>query len=140
MGSGRNWMALPRTQASVLTSSEKCAKQVVDGYRKYEWHESKEIGEIGCLEWWKQHEQLFPEVADIVRRCLSTQCSSACSERSFSKAGLIATKQRVILVAEHVDSASLIGWTAMAQCKELELKREKEAGVNRKKFVMGSWQ
>ena len=41
LASGSNWMALPRTQATVLTTVEKCTKQVVDSYRKYEWHESK---------------------------------------------------------------------------------------------------
>ena len=81
MGSGSNWMAWPKTQGSVLISPEKCTKQVVDGYRKYEWHESKEIGETRCLEWWKQHEWLFLEVADIARKCLSIQYGSACSER-----------------------------------------------------------
>ena len=125
MGSGSNWMALPRTQGYVLTSSEKRAEQVVDSYRKYEWHKSKEIDEIGCLEWWKQHERLFPEVADIARRRLSAQCSSVCSERSFSKAGLIVTKQRILLAVEYMDAASLIGWTAMAHHKESKPKREK---------------
>ena len=93
MGSGSTWMALPRTQATILTTAEKRAEQVVDSYGKYEWYKSKDIGETGCLEWWKQHERLFPEVADIARRRLSTQRSSTCSERSFSKAGLIITNK-----------------------------------------------
>ena len=133
MGSGSNCMALPKTQGSILTSLEKYTEQIVDGYRKYEWHESKEIGEIGCLEWWKQHEQLFPKIVDIARRHLLAQCSSACSEQSFSKAGLIVIKQRMLLAAEHVDATSLIGWTAMAQHKESKPKREKEVGLKRRK-------
>ena len=77
---------------------------------------------------------MFPEIADIARSRLSVQCSSVYSERSFSKAGLIVTKQRMLLAAEHVNAASLIGWTAMAQHKES--KPKKEAGVKRRKVRM----
>ena len=133
MGNDYNKMAWPKSHSLLLTSVEKYAEQVVDSYRKYEWYKTKETSKIGCLKWWKQHERLFPKVANIARRRLSAQYSSACSERSSSKAGLIITKQRMLLVVEHMDATSLIGWTAMAQHKESKPKREKEAGVKRRK-------
>ena len=59
-----------------------------------------------------------PRVATIARRRLGTQASSACSERSFSKAGLICGRNRMMLKPEHVDALSLLGWHAMRE-KEL---------------------
>ena len=56
---------------------------------------------------------LWPRVATITRRRLATQESSACSERSFSKAGLICARKRMMLKPEHVDA--LLGWHAMRQ-------------------------
>ena len=38
------------------------------------------------------------------------QASSASSERSFSKAGLIVTAKRMLLKPENVDHLSLLGW------------------------------
>ena len=44
--------------------------------------------------------------------------SSACSERSFLKAGLICARKRMVLKPEHVDALSLLVWHAMRE-KEL---------------------
>ena len=63
-----------------------------------------------CLEWWKHHGHLHPLIADVARRCLSLQASSAASERSFSKSGLIVSKKRQCLKAERVDGLTLVGW------------------------------
>ena len=50
------------------------------------------------------------EIADLARRRLCAQASSATSERAFSKAGLILSKKRQRLIADHMDSISLMGW------------------------------
>ena len=62
------------------------------------------------LAWWSKHEGAPPEIADLARRRLCAQASSATSERAFSKAGLIISKKRQRLTADHVDGISLLGW------------------------------
>ena len=49
-------------------------------------------------------------IADLARRRLSAQASSATSERAFSKAGLVISKKRQRLTADHVDGINLLGW------------------------------
>ena len=61
---------------------------------------------------------LWPRVATIARRRFATQASNACLEKSFSKAGLICARKRMMLKPEHVDALSLLGWHAMRE-KEL---------------------
>ena len=73
---------------------------------------------MSAEEWWRKREYLWPRVATIARRRLATQASSAYSERSFSKAGLICARKRMMLKPEHVDALSLLGWHAMRE-KEL---------------------
>ena len=41
---------------------------------------------------------------------MCAQASSATSECAFSKAGLIVSKKRQRLTADHVDGISLMGW------------------------------
>ena len=50
------------------------------------------------------------EIANLARRRLCAQASSATSERAFSKVGLIMGKKRQRMTADHVDSISLMGW------------------------------
>ena len=47
---------------------------------------------------------------DLARCRLCAQASSATSESAFSKAGLIMSKKRKRLMANHVNSISLMGW------------------------------
>ena len=61
------------------------------------------------LEWWKDHEARNVEIADLARRRLCAQASSATWERAFSKEGLIMSKKRQRLTAYHVDGISLMG-------------------------------
>ena len=63
-------------------------------------------------DWWRHHTGRWPAVEDVARRRLSAQASSAASERSFSKAGLIATKKRIALSTENVDRLSVLSWDA----------------------------
>ena len=62
------------------------------------------------LQWWKDHEVGNVEIADLARRRLCAQALSATLERAFSKAGLIMSKKRQRLTADHVDGISLMGW------------------------------
>ena len=62
------------------------------------------------LQWWEDHEGGNVEIADLARRRLCVQASSATSTRAFSKAGLIMRKKRQRLMADHVDGISLMGW------------------------------
>ena len=62
------------------------------------------------LEWWERYGPGHLDIADLVRRWLCAQASSATSERAFSKAGLIISKKRQRLTSDHVDGISLLGW------------------------------
>ena len=52
------------------------------------------------LEWWKDQEKNFPNLAPFARRYLSVQATSSPSERLFSKAGQIITPLRAQLNPE----------------------------------------
>ena len=77
---------------------------------------------------------MWPRVANIARRCLATQASSVCSERSLSKAGLICARKRMMLKSEHVDALSLLGWHAMHE-RELLKQGEQVGRLRRKKCI-----
>ena len=62
------------------------------------------------FEWWKDHEAGNVEFADLARRRLCAQASSATPEHASSKAGPIMRKKRQRLTTHHVDSISLMGW------------------------------
>ena len=49
------------------------------------------------LLWWKRNESEFPHLAQIAKKYLSIQATSAPSERIFSKAGQIIDAQRTSL-------------------------------------------
>ena len=62
------------------------------------------------LQWYQRYQHKYPEIADLARRPLSTQASSATSERAFSKVGIVISKKRQRLTANHVDGISLLEW------------------------------
>ena len=51
-----------------------------------------------------------PDIADLERRQLCAQASSATSEHAFSKARLIISKRRQRLTFDHMDGISLLEW------------------------------
>ena len=85
---------------------------------EYVWRSVSHERRVSAEEWWRKREYLWPRFATITRRRLAIQASSACSERSFSKAGLICARKWMMLKPEHVDALSLLGWHAMRE-KEL---------------------
>ena len=87
----------------------------LDNYLEYIWRPVCHERRVSAEEWWRKREYLWPRVATIARCRLATQASSACSERSFSKAGLICARKRMMLKSEHADALSLLGWHAMRE-------------------------
>ena len=85
------------------------AKHAVESYRGCILREPAGT-KIDALEWWKIHTGRYPRVEALARRRLSTQASSATSERSFSKSGRIVKKERMSLTPTHVDQLSLLAW------------------------------
>ena len=85
-------------------------EEAVKTWSQYKWNPRKTERKMTCLQWWKAHEHLHPIVAGVARRCLALQASSAASERSFSKSGLIVSKKRQCLKAQRVDGLTLVGW------------------------------
>ena len=64
---------------------------------------------MDVLEWWNENKARNVEIADLARRRLCAQASSAISEGAFFKAGLIVSKKRQWLMADHVNGISLMG-------------------------------
>ena len=106
------------TETTAESSTEEVCRRELDNYLEYVWRPVGHERRVSAEEWWRKREYLWPRVATIARRRLATQASSACSERSFSKAGLICGRKRMMLKPEHVDALSLLGWHAMRE-KEL---------------------
>ena len=71
---------------------------------------AKDFSDTTVLQWWGRYHVRYPEIANLARRRLCAQASSATSERAFSKARLVLNKKRQQLTADHVDSISLLGW------------------------------
>ena len=71
---------------------------------------AKDFSDMSVLQWWGRYHLKYPEIANSARRRLCAQASSATSERAFSKAGLVISKKRQRLTADHVDGISLLGW------------------------------
>ena len=101
-------------------------------YRMTTWTPTDDGSNCSACEYWKENETAFPMVADVARRRLCTQASSATSERSFSKAGLIVVKKRLTLLSKNVDALSAVGWDVMYE-RGLE-----EAPKRKQKTIVGS--
>ena len=55
---------------------------------------AKDFTDTTMLQWWGRYHVRYPEIANLTRRQLCAQVSSATSERAFSKAGLVISKKR----------------------------------------------
>jgi len=60
-----------------------------------------------AVDWWRENEQRFPNVACIAKRYLSAPATSVASERLFSAVALVYTDRRNPLAAKRADYASL---------------------------------
>ena len=61
------------------SSIEEVCRQELDNYLEYVWRPVGHERKVSVEGWWCKQEYLWPQVATIARRRLSTQASSACS-------------------------------------------------------------
>ena len=50
---------------------------------------AKDPSDTSVLQWWGRYHLKYPEIANLARRRLCAQASSATSEHAFSKVGLV---------------------------------------------------
>lgn len=62
-------------------------------WQKYIKHADRR-GQSSLLQWWKENEKVYPNMAMLARRMLACQATSAASERVFSRSGALASKTR----------------------------------------------
>ena len=105
------WMLQQHTGTETIaeSSTKVVCRRELDNYLEYVGRPVGHERRVSAKEWWRKREYFWPRVATIARRCLATQATSACSERSFSKAGLICARKRMMLKPENVDALSLLG-------------------------------
>ena len=100
-----------RARAGASRGTLNLASVAVDRWVRVAWKPATDAeARVSALGWWRVHESEHPLIAQVARRLLSLQASSAASERSFSKGGLIVSKKRQCLSGARVDGLSLVGW------------------------------
>ena len=103
---------MPQALRSCGTLKDKCEALVTKWFQRPVEivGGAKDFCDTSVLQWWGRYHVRYPEIANLARRRLCAQASSATSKRAFSKAGLVISKMRQRLTANHVDSISLLGW------------------------------
>ena len=114
-----SWLTAPDEPRRRRTTTDRFVS-IVNQWERYEYNPAELHKGETALQWWMRHESTFPEVAQVARRRLAAQASSATSERSFSKSGLIVQKRRMQLRPDNVDALSLLGW----HCHEEHIRSE----------------
>ena len=114
------WMVKPHAgvEARIETPTEEVCRGKLDSYSDYVWKRATHEPKMFIEQWWPRQEHLWPRIANIAKRHLATQESRACSDRSFSNAGLICARKWMVLTPAHIDALSLLGWHEMRE-KEL---------------------
>ena len=104
--------AMPRVSCSCGTLEDECVALVCKWFQRPVEivGGAKDFSDTIVLQWWGRYHVRYPEIANLARCRLCAQASSATSEHAFSKAGLVLTKKRQRLTADHVDGISLLGW------------------------------
>ena len=104
--------AMPRASYSCGTLEDECEVLVSKWFqRRVETvRGAKGFSDTTMLQWWGRYHVRYPEIANLARHRLCAQASSATSEHAFSKAGLVLSKKRQRLTADHVEGISLLGW------------------------------
>ena len=88
--------AMPQTSGCARSLEEECQGLVT------KWFErtveacggGTDFSNTSMLQWWQRYQHKYPKIADLARRRLSAQASSATSEHAFSKVGLVISKKR----------------------------------------------
>ena len=82
-------------QAQPNTTREQQVKNEIAKFKALPLLQFKNGKKFNCpLVWWKEHEHQFPVLAQLARRFLCIQSTSAASERIFSKAERIIEDRR----------------------------------------------
>ena len=104
--------AMPRASRSCGTLEDECTALVCKWFQRPVEIVGgvKDFSDMTVLQWWGRYHVRYPEVANLTRHRLCAQASSATSECAFSKVGLVLSKKRQRLTADHVDGISLLGW------------------------------
>ena len=81
------------------------AKERIDEQHEVDRYqaEAKAADNISPLTWWKMNGHRFPHMQQLARAVLVIPATSTPAERLFSAAGLVCSKKRSGLSAEHVD-------------------------------------
>ena len=103
---------MPRASCSCGTLEDECEALVSKWFQRpvETIGGAKGFSDMTVLQWWGRYHVRYPEIANLARRRLCVQASSAISERAFTKEGVVLCKKRQRLTADHVDSISLLGW------------------------------
>ena len=114
------WKSILRQFATAMPRASRCCETLEDECEALvtKWFQrrvevvgaAKDFSDRSVLQWWGRYHVRYPEIANLSRRRLCAQASSATSEHVFSKVGLVMSKKRQRSTAHHVDSISLLGW------------------------------
>lgn len=74
--------------------------------------EHKKDRNLSPLQWWRDNEGKFPNLALLARSYLAVPATSTPSERLFSAAGNIVSKKRASLTPDHVDMLTFLHFNA----------------------------
>lgn len=74
--------------------------------------EHKKVRSLSPLQWWRDNEVKFPNLAQLARSYLAVPATSTPSERLFSAAGNIVSKKRASLTPDHVDMLTFLHFNA----------------------------
>ena len=66
-------------------------------------------GDVEFSSWWERNEHRYPTLAKVVKKLFALNCTSASSERCFSKTGNVVTKKRNRLLPGKVAGLVQIG-------------------------------
>jgi len=91
---------IPRSRQAVLHNE----------WQRYSF-EREQLPEVNPLDWWKERASTYPGLCTLVRKSLCVPATSCTSERTFSTAGLVASKKRSRLDAGLVDKLVFLNKT-----------------------------
>ena len=96
--------AMPRASRYCGTLEDECEALVSKWFQRLveTVGGAKDFSDTSMLQWWGRYHLRCPR--------LCAQASCATSKHAFSKAGLVISKKRQRLTADHVDGISLLGW------------------------------
>ena len=89
--------------SSQVNLPEQIATEVTVYFKSPLSNDVKKYSTFGILHWWHQHKSSYPHLCQLVKHYLCVPASSTPSERAFSTAGNIVTKNRNRLLPANVN-------------------------------------